>query len=123
MYNNWVAVLFSCNKLIPVVWDIFDSEEDLDQFVLGSDIIEIHNSKSESENDKCYYNCGLNIHTDYRVFKINEKSYNYFTSKQNYFWYNQHFDMKNHMSCKPFIIAIEKNHYKICDIMGNLEIY
>lgn len=139
MSNNWVTVLYSCNKLLPVVWDIFDSDQKLNEFVSESNIIEIYNSelqhysdsdsasnadsKSNSINDYCYSNCALSIPATHKIFKINDDSYNYFTSKVNEFFYKDHFDRTHHAICEAFIIAVKKEDYKICEIIENLKIY
>jgi len=137
MSDSWVAVLFSCNQLFPVVWDVFNSEFKLTQFIQDSNIIEIYDSEvfgyadsiSDPNDDENCFNCELLIDAKHKIFRIDSTSYEYFISETDEcdcyrdLLYNEHFDKKRHRICQPLIIVVEKGDYKICEIIGNLKVY
>jgi hypothetical protein len=143
MSVNWVAVLFSCNKLFPVVWDVFNSEFKLTQFIKDSNIIEIYDSEvigyadsisscesdSTDSNDENCFNCELRIDAKHKIFRMDSTSYKYFISETDEsvcycnLLYNEHFDKRRHKIWQPLIIVVEKGYYKICEIIGNLKVY
>jgi hypothetical protein len=143
MSDSWVAVLFSCNQLFPVVWDVFNSEFKLTQFIKDSNIIEIYDSEvigyadsisscesdSTDSNDENGFNCELLIDAKHKIFRIDSTSHEYFISETDEcdcyrdLLYNEHFDKRRHRICQPLIIVVEKGDYKICEIIGNLKVY
>lgn len=126
MSSEWIAIVLSCNKVLPTIYDTFATRNDAKQFFLKAcnfdidkDVPELYNDDDgyDYDNDTNYNTrCDVDLDTEYHTFPI--------TSTK--LFENKIFlDHLEHMNgcCKPYLLIVEKKNYKICDIVNSIEIY
>lgn len=120
MSSEWIAIVFSCNKVLPTIYDTFDTRNDVKQFFLKACNFDIDNDIPECDDDPNYndYNmgCDVDLDTEYHTFPITNAE----------LFENEIFlDHLEHMNgcCHPRLLIVEKKNYKICDIVNSIEIY
>ena len=123
MTSKWLIVIYSCNKVLPFIWDILDSNAALDEFVLDSKINKIVGEYDCNNNDSNEYEgCCFDYDRNCIFYEIPLASYDYFTGKTGGV-VDEHFQI-SHTNCLPHIIAIQKTEQdKLWELMNNLVIH
>lgn len=129
----WLVIVFSCNQIIPCVYDMFNSRDDLINFLLEAEILneaqlikEYSNDDDEKEsNDDSddssveseLDNCDLDLPVWYKSYEIKNKAY--FKGKG----VDEHFDTTHHKLCKPYLLVVNKENFTISEITDKLHVF
>ena len=144
----WLAIVFSCNQIIPCVYDMFNSRDDLINFLLEAEILneaqlikefkeqfikelkecqfvkEIKEIKEYSNDDGEESSVESELDNCDLDLPVWYKSYEiknkaYFKGKG----VDEHFDTTHHKLCKPYLLVVNKENFTISEITDKLHVF
>lgn len=149
----WLVIVFSCNQIIPCVYDMFNSRDDLINFLLEAEILneaqlikvfkeqfikelkecqfvkeikEYSNDDSEKESNDNSEESSVESELDNCDLDLPVWYKSYEIKNKAYFkgkGVDEHFDTTHHKLCKPYLLVVNKENFTISEITDKLHVF
>lgn len=105
MPSEWIAVVFSYNNLLPVIFDVFRTKNEAKQLFVKACGFDV-----DMEPEKCFDGCFVELNVDQYCSPIINSSMFKKSDAEEHFTHDKF--------CKPQLLICEKDKYSVNEIIS-----